>query len=127
MLSDQLINDLGLLHLRPKSHKTAETQPVSAARPGEAPTPKSQPKLDKSEFRLLVKMLQAINHACEYDAIDYDGQIVKYKHPNKTLVFHDINTSDNDDVMNLTSLTDLLKFPETKRAVWEKLKTLQPR
>lgn len=120
MLNEQLINELGLMHLR---HKNS----ISDAEPQAEPAPpaaQTQPKLDKNEFRLLVKMLQAINHDCQYDAIAYDGQVVKYQHPKKTLVFQDINLPDNQQVMNLSSLADILKYPETKRPVWEKLKTL---
>ncbi len=103
--------------------KGATTGPDTTEAP-EPPAVQAQPKLDKNEFRLLVKMLQAINHACQFDAIEYDGQVVRYQHPKKTLVFDDINAPDNNQVMNLSSLADILKYPETKRPVWEKLKTL---
>ena len=81
-------------------------------------------KIDKNEFRLLVKMLKAINIDCQFDHIEYHHNCVKYHLPNITLVFDDIALTDDSKTMHLCSLKDLLLKPELKRPVWEKLKTL---
>lgn len=131
MYSNQLIKELGLLSLKlkgtaEKDHEkppqeqttsTAEIEPIS-------PSKVEQPKLDKNEFRLLVKMLQAIGHDCVYDQIHYDGKTVTYQLPNKKLVFSNINIKDSSEIMNLSSLQDLLTNQSLKRPVWEKLKTI---
>ena len=131
MFSNRLIDELGLLRLVSKQVHQAQrnnetpqsNQAVSAV---VDPEPEATEKLDKNEFRLLVKMLQAINHECQYDHIDYDGSMVKYRLHNKTLIFNDINQTDDANTMNLSSLHDLINQPELKRPVWEKLKTLMP-
>ncbi len=141
MFTDRLINEMGLLKLRPKNTSTScdvkqpvKTVAVTNSEPN--PTIQEQPieaqihnsmkevKLDKNEFRLLVKMLQAIGHQCTYDNINYDGKTVTYQHPQKTLAFNDITLPDTDQNMNLSSLKDLLLDATLKRPVWEKLKTL---
>jgi hypothetical protein len=126
MLSDKLIDELGLLRLVSKqqaiNHKET-TETVEAVE--QAPTETTAPKLDKHEFRLLVKMLQAINHDCQYDHLEYDGTTVKYHLADRTLVFHDINQPDDKQTINLSSLTDIINNPNLKRPVWEKLKQLK--
>ena len=126
MLSNKLIDELGLLRLVSKqqaiNHKeTADTVEVVE----QVTTETTAPKLDKHEFRLLVKMLQAINHDCQYDHLEYDGTSVKYHLADRTLVFHDINQPDDKQTMNLSSLTDIINNPNLKRPVWEKLKKLK--
>ncbi|MCB1583606.1 MAG: hypothetical protein KDI92_11120 [Xanthomonadales bacterium] len=132
MLSNRLIDELGLLRLVPKqSQQNQLAQTIEQAttattlQTGSFPEQSSE-KLDKHEFRLLVKMLQAIGHDCQYDHIAYDGTVVKYQLPNKILVFHDISSPDNNDTMHLASLADIIANPTLKRPVWEKLKTLMP-
>jgi len=122
MLTDRLITEIGLLKLQAKELNTSPSpqQPAKAV----ADNSMDELKLDKNEFRLLVKMLQAIGHECTYDHINYDGQTVTYKHPIKTLVFNDINLADTQQTMNLSSLSDLLTHDQFKRPVWEKLKSL---
>jgi|GEM_PF-1316006 len=144
MLTDRLIKEMGLLKLQPKnSNNTPSTSTSTANQPTQIGTirkpnePIQEPainiknkkniddfKLDKNEFRLLVKMLQAIGHECTYDNIQFDGQTVTYHHPKKTLVFNDITQADNDQTVNLSSLKDLLQNKTLKRPVWEKLKAL---
>lgn len=130
MFTDRLIHQLGLLPLRlkqPTPHNAHELldslNDVTEATVNTAPA--EPPKLDKNEFRLLVKMLQAIGHECQYDAMTYDGTVVTYQHPHKSLVFDDIKRADTDQVMNLSRLSDLLLDEALKRPVWEKLKTLR--
>lgn len=139
MLTNRLINELGMMKLTSRNLVTAETSDDASPQQetSEAPQAKEtqrsvsqksiemqEVKLDKNEFRLLVKMLQAIGHDCTYDHIAFDGTTVTYQHPDKTLVFNDINLPDSKQIMNLSSLGDLLSTPDQKRAVWEKLKTL---
>ncbi len=126
MLSNRLIDELGLLRLTTKQAQQNNETPQSnqAVSAVVEPEPQAAEKLDKNEFRLLVKMLQAIKHECQYDHIDYDGSTVKYSLSNKTLVFNDINQPDDANTMHLSSLHDLINQPELKRPVWEKLKTL---
>ncbi|WP_154222428.1 hypothetical protein [Marinicella rhabdoformis] len=83
-----------------------------------------KPTLEKNEFRLLVKILQAIGHECVFNHITYKGKAVHYAHPKKTLIFDDITVKDDADKMHLSSLQDMNDQPQLKRAVWEKLKTL---
>lgn len=130
MLSNKLINELGLLRLVPKQNAVSDLtveQPVvqEVIETSEATSNINNDKLDKHEFRLLVKMLQAIDHECQYDHMEYDGSVVKYQLPSITLVFGDINNPDNDDTMNLSSLADIIANPALKRPVWEKLKQLK--
>ncbi|MGJ8662767.1 MAG: hypothetical protein ACSHWU_03905 [Marinicella sp.] len=132
MLSERLIDELGLLRLQSKAslhNNMPETAPVAASKDPlaiqEDQHPSKEIKLDKNEFRLLVKMLQAINHDCIYESMDYDGTTVTYKHPNKTLVFGDVNLIDDAQQMHLSSLKDLLADESLKRPTWEKLKTLK--
>ncbi len=142
MITDRLVDALGLLRLQAKPstskphHNTAASPIVkTAATPQQAqPLPQTKPadespgsavgKLDKDQFRLLAKMLQAINHDCTYALISYDGHAVTYQHPKKSLVFNDVNLPDSQQIMNLSSLSDLLAKPALKRPTWEKLKTL---
>ena len=146
MLTDRLINEMGLLKLRAKAFDNTtevspepkdiqalsrlESQPAirNTANQHDSPTGSDQAndqvQLDKDQFRLLVKMLQAIGHDCTFDQISHDGQTVVYQHPRKTLVFNDINLADTKQIINLSSLSDLLSKPELKRPVWEKLKTI---
>ena len=139
MISNQLINELGLLNLVSKHNKssqladsvnhqpdTNEIEPQAVNRQENAIESNTNPseKMDKNEFRLLVKMLQAINHECQYDHIEYNGKTVKYNLNSTTLVFNDINVPDAEKTINLSSLSDLLRQPNLKRAVWEKLKTI---
>lgn len=126
MLSNKLIDELGLLRLVPKHQASNHKEKTETVEASEQITPETTaPKLDKHEFRLLVKMLQAINHDCQYDHLEYDGTTVKYHLPNKTLVFNDINHADDAQTMNLSSLTEIINNPNLKRPVWEKLKTLK--
>jgi hypothetical protein len=128
MLSNKLIDELGLLRLRHKRTpvldavvtQTADSPPEKVAK--EIP---QTAKLDKHEFRLLVKMLQAIDHDCQYDHMQYDGTVVKYQLPSITLVFGDINLPDSEETINLASLADIIANPSLKRPVWEKLKQLK--
>ncbi len=133
MFTERLINELGLLKLQAKnSSKQTATLTAPKSDSTKADTEQRTPtkpdmdvvKLDKNEFRLLVKMLQAIKHDCVYDQIHFDGQVVSYEHPKKTLVFNDINLADSDQIMNLSSLKDLINEPALKRPVWEKLKQI---
>ncbi len=136
MMSENLIAELGLLRLVPKKLSSEHPievvkQTLSDSQQKESPKVKpSKPektseKIDKNEFRLLVKMLQAIKHDCQYDLIIYDGTFVKYKLPKLTLVFNDITLPDSEDTINLSSLADLISNPQLKRPVWEKLKTIK--
>lgn len=134
MLTDRLIDAMGLLKLQAKgSHQPNQDEQDKAetatATPAAVTTAKPDKmdvvKLDKSEFRLLVKMLQAIDHECTYDHINFDGHTVTYQHPKKTLVFNDITLPDSQQILNLSSLSDLLSDPALKRPVWEKLKSLK--
>ena len=134
MLTDRLIDAMGLLKLQTKgSHQSNQDEQDKAetatATPAAVTTAKPDKmdvvKLDKSEFRLLVKMLQAIDHECTYDHISFDGHTVTYQHPKKTLVFNDITLPDSQQILNLSSLSDLLSDPALKRPVWEKLKSLK--
>lgn len=134
MLTDRLIDAMGLLKLQAKgSHQSNQDEQDKAetatATPAAVTTAKPDKmdvvKLDKSEFRLLVKMLQAIDHECTYDHISFDGHTVTYQHPKKTLVFNDITLPDSQQILNLSSLSDLLSDPALKRPVWEKLKSLK--
>lgn len=130
MLTDQLIQQLGLLKLVPKgTQDSIQSKQQAPETVTSTPTKPAVPEadsvhFDKNEFRLLVKMLQAINHDCQYDLLKHEAGKVTYHYPNKTLVFDDINAPDSEQVMNLCSLTDLLHNPALKRPVWEKLKTL---
>ena len=83
-----------------------------------------KPDLEKNEFRLLVKILQAIGHECVFDQIEHKNNQVIYHHPSKDLVFADIAVNDTQQTMHLSSLQDMNQQPALKRAVWEKLKTL---
>ena len=132
MFSSRLINELELIPLVKKGSKTA-TEPANDSpttnNPTQAIAPQAETaatinKIDKNEFRLLVKMLKAINIDCQFDHIEYHHDSVKYHLPNITLVFNDIALTDDAKTMNLCSLKDLLHKPELKRPVWEKLKTL---
>ena len=140
MHANKWINELGLLNLVSKQHNiekstgsidhkpvVAEPQKQTASAVEELvnSTENQFEKIDKSEFRLLVKMLHAINHECQYDHIEYNGTKVKYKLPSTTLVFHDIEIIDDDRTINLSSLADLLSNPNLKRPVWEKLKSIE--
>ncbi len=138
MYSISLIKELDLLCLKQKQTNNSTTTPIQKSTQEQilkqvsAATSSSekraqvseQKKLDKNEFRLLVKMLKAINHDCVYDAINYDGRTVTYQYSNKTLVFGDITIPDTNQTINLSSLSDLLTNNQLKRPVWEKLKTL---
>ncbi|WP_223787097.1 hypothetical protein [Marinicella meishanensis] len=130
MFSERLINELGLISLRLKQPVPHNAHDLLDRLSDETPTAsetatETAPKLDKNEFRLLVKMLQAIGHDCQYDAMTYDGSVVTYQHPKKTLVFDDIKRADDAQIMNLTRLADLLLDDSLKRPVWEKLKSLR--
>ncbi len=131
MLTDRLINELGLLKLQSKhcthnsSEILADLEAVQEQPPKAPPVKQAADKLDKSEFRLLVKMLQAIGHECQYDNIAIGDGAVTYHHPIKTIIFNDINLPDSRQIMNLSALADLLANEQMKRPVWEKLKTLK--
>jgi hypothetical protein len=133
MFSSRLINELGLIPLVKKGSRTANEPThgsptthnnASHATEPQAETTTAVTQIDKNEFRLLVKMLKAINIDCQFDHIEYHHDSVKYHLPNITLVFNDIALTDDAKTMNLCSLKDLLHKPELKRPVWEKLKTL---
>lgn len=146
MYSNQLVKELGLLNLKLKQTSTTTQMPATDSAPAVtqqhtksetvSKTPVQQqnqtmnkpvapPKMDKNEFRLLVKMLKAIGHDCVFDAIEYDGQAVRYKLSQVTLVFNDISTPDTANCINLSSLHDILADNSLKRPVWEKLKSLK--
>ncbi|MCX7552609.1 hypothetical protein OS175_01860 [Marinicella sp. S1101] len=132
MYSNQLLNELGLLNLKLKQNNTTTQMPVTDSAPPvsqqQTPSvskPVTPPKMDKNEFRLLVKMLKAIGHDCVFDAIAYDGKAVKYSLSEVTLIFDDINTPDTATTTHLASLHDILADDSLKRPVWEKLKTLK--
>ncbi len=128
MYSESLMQALGLLNLQHKSqvHNEPTQQVVSTSiKAADSTSSDAIPKLDKNEFRLLVKMLQAIGHKCQFEDILYDGQYVQYKHPKTILYFKDISLPDSDSVINLSSLSDLLSNDSLKRPVWEKLKSLK--
>lgn len=142
MFASKLIDELGLLNLVVKRDKPEKTSDPIESPPTDnqctkptVTTPVNEPiavasstnnseKIDKNEFRLLVKMLQAINHECQFDHIECDGKTIKYNLPSTTLVFHDINIPDNKNTINLSSLADLISDPSLKRPVWEKLKAI---
>jgi hypothetical protein len=134
-LSPRLIDSLGLIPMRLKGGTAEQPQTTptpSAAEVTEpavkaAPTTRTEqpPQLDKHEFRLLVNMLKAIGHECQYDHIRYDGHEVRYQLDQLTLVFNDLHATDDDEHLNLASLADIIKNPQLKRPVWEKLKTIQ--
>ena len=138
-LSERLINSLGLIPMRSKGSPVVDN-PGPPANPitntddqRQAPStqtvaePVHPPQLDKHEFRLLVNMLKAIDHECQYDHMQYDGVEVRYQLGPLTLVFNDLNAPDDHKHMNLASLADIIQNPELKRPVWEKLKTLKRR
>ncbi|MFC3193100.1 hypothetical protein ACFODZ_02485 [Marinicella sediminis] len=134
MFSARLIDALGLIPMQRKgqavvvSNPTEQpTQSAMTTQPQDKPvaTSADTPQLDKHEFRLLVNMLKAIGHDCQYDHIKYDGHEVRYQLHELTLVFNDINQADDSQHMNLSSLTDIISSPALKRPVWEKLKTIQ--
>ena len=110
----QLFEQMGLLRLVPKTGQVK--QPVKVK--------KDKLQIDKNEFRLLVNILQAIKHDCQYELIEQQDHHIIYNHPKKKLIFSEINQPDSSEVMHLSSLKDLLDKPQLKRPVWEKLKTL---
>ncbi len=117
-----LVKELGFLNFQSKqnlSHLQEEGHPLQAETPQQA-----APILDKNELRLLVKILQAIGHDCDYQAIQLNGHIHEYQHPTKTLRFDDVNLPDDDAIMHLAPLSAMIQQPQLKRPVWEKLKTL---
>lgn len=130
VLNAELQKHLGILPLRAKTNVSNPTDIVESAT--DQPQIESttainempKPKLEKNEFRLLVKILQAIGHDCVFDKIVHKSGQVIYHHPKKALVFDDINTVDDKQTMHLSSLKDMNSNPKLKRAVWEKLKTL---
>jgi hypothetical protein len=124
MYSERLTKELGLLSLVSKTAINSTNIEANHEIIETTQTSETEAKLDKSEFRLLVKMLQAIKVECQYDQIEYDGNVVNYHLPKTTLVFNNIDLPDDAQTINLSSLTDLLQKPELKRPVWEKLKTL---
>jgi hypothetical protein len=134
MYSARLVDALGLLPMRRKG-SLAVTGDQGVAETVEEPSSEDQsataadhhqPQLDKHEFRLLVNMLKAIGHDCQYDHVSYDGREVRYQLDQLTLVFNDLNQPDDARLMNLASLADIISNPQLKRPVWEKLKTLKP-
>ena len=133
-LNHELQQHLGLVQLRPKTlMKTEVKSPeVSSA---EAPITKKpeqdlsapiqdKPLLEKDELRLLVKILQAIGHECVHSSIIEAHGEIHYLHPNKTLVFSNLEKPDDQQFMYLAKLSDIITQPQLKRPVWEKLKTL---
>lgn len=94
------------------------------SRPLEPEQPTAEPSIDKQQLRLLVKILQAIDHQCEYQNISIQGSAIHYQHPSKTLIFESLSKADNPAKMHLASLAEMLTNPQLKRPVWEKLKTL---
>jgi hypothetical protein len=133
LYSTRLVEALGLLPMRRKGTVVVsedQTKPEVVQQPsaGVQPEPSAdhhQPQLDKHEFRLLVNMLKAIGHDCRYDHISYDGQVVRYRLGQLTLVFNDLEQTDDAQHMNLASLADIISNPQLKRPVWEKLKSLK--
>jgi hypothetical protein len=128
-LSPRLTQALGLIPMRRKGSQAVVQPSVSEATQADSDALETAaadpaPQLDKHEFRLLVNMLKAIGHDCQYDHISYDGKQVKYRLDSLTLVFNDLSLTDDAQHMNLASLTDIIRDPKLKRPVWEKLKTL---
>ena len=132
-LTPELQKHLGLLPLNLKdsvpveqvtSVEHTEVTAVAVEKPTQITPSMPKPELEKNEFRLLVKILQAIGHECVFDLITYENGSVHYAHPNKELVFGDITLNDDPHTMNLSSLKDMNQDSVLKRAVWEKLKTL---
>lgn len=118
-LNTQLADELGLLHFLSKdqSHTPEQsTQNVVETMP--------QPQIDKNEFRLLAKMLDAIQHKMDSSLLSIKNGVTLYDHPNKQLIFDDVNKSDTDQAMHLAPLSAMIQQPQLKRPVWEKLKTL---
>ncbi|MCF6300089.1 MAG: hypothetical protein L3J52_03065 [Proteobacteria bacterium] len=114
ILTPRLMQELNIQHFIKKgTKKTAE------------PAAQEIPAIGKAEFRLLVKMLQAIGHDCQHDNITNKGDHIIYQHPAKTLIFKDHTLTDNTTTMYLASLTNMLEQPELKRPVWNKLKLLK--
>lgn len=132
-LTPKLQKHLGILPLHLKNSEP-EALSVPAERDNnttaviEKSTPSApvmpKPELEKNEFRLLVKILQAIGHECIFDRISYKNGVVHYAHPKKNLVFGDISVQDDPQTLNLSSLKDMNEYTALKRAVWEKLKSL---
>ena len=128
-LSPRLTEALGLIPMRRKGSQAVVQPSVCEATQADSDALETAaadpaPQLDKHEFRLLVNMLKAIGHDCQYDHISYDGEQVKYRLDSLTLVFNDLSLTDDAQHMNLASLTDIIRDPRLKRPVWEKLKTL---
>ncbi len=116
-LTPTLRKHLGLQQLISK-------QPYKDSKTKKQPSIIPQPILEKNEYRLLAKMLAAINHQLNPEKLSLEKNIVLYQHPNKTLIFDDVNIEDDNQLMHLTPLTTMIQQPQLKRPVWEKLKTL---
>lgn len=112
-LDQTLSEQLKIVPFRHKQSQPPETEP-----------PTVEPSIDKQQLRLLVKILQAIGHHCEYQNISMHGSAIHYQHPSKTLIFDSLSKTDDQAKMHLASLAEMLTKPQLKRPVWEKLKTL---
>ncbi|WP_395374342.1 hypothetical protein [Marinicella sp. W31] len=123
LLTKRLLKELNIHYF---AAKQTQSQPTLQSTEQEA-TPVETPEvqLDKNEFRLLVKMLQAINHELQTDLLYLENNVLMYPIKDTTLVFDDVNLTDSPKQLHLASLQQLLHDPTVKRPVWEKLKTLQ--
>lgn len=82
--------------------------------------------LNKNQFRLLVKMLQAIDHQFDQNQLSHIGKnIIRYSMTNKVLIFDDVHNPDTNNEIHLSNLDDMISQPQLKRPVWEKLKKLR--
>ena len=130
MFTDRLTEHLGLINwqLKGTSQQQIAKAPIAVTeaepKSSTAATNDEPPQLDKSEFRLLVNMLKAINHDCQYENLTYQDDNWVYQFGDKQLIFKQLDTPDNAKQMHLCTLSMLISQPELKRPVWEKLKTL---
>ena len=122
LLTDRLLKELNIHYFVRKgaSLQTHDDGDVTTEDSAE-PTPV---QLNKDEFRLLVKMLQAVNHELQADLLRLENNVLTYPMALKTLIFDDVNKPDTEDQLHLASLKLLLNDPAVKRPVWEKLKSL---
>ena len=137
LYSERLVDALGLIPMQAKANEPNVDQPSAQSTGVDAPvTPaKTEPSepaptsqsihIEKNEYRLLIKMLQAIDHDCEFKRISQVFGGYAYQHPNIELRFTGLDAPDSQDTMHLATLSDLIAQPALKRPVWEKLKTLK--
>ena len=114
---------LPLIHKR-SLQVTDQSSPTSD-QPTKPKAEEQEQNLNKEELRLLVKILKAIGHTCEHQHIRIQDGITHYQFNGTTLVFDDVNKTDQDRIMHLSPLSLMLKDPNQKRPTWEKLKALK--